>query len=308
MTPDQLVGQNVELVSLPEVCMRIQSMVDDPMSTANDFGKVVIQDTALSARLLKMVNSSYYGLPMPVDTVTRAVQIIGTQELRNLALAASAIEVFSGINSDLVDMVTFWRHSIFCGLVSRELAKKRHILHPERLFIAGLLHDVGRLLIYAKLPEQSAQILERLKKENTDICAEEKAMLGFDHADVGERLMKLWRMPPSLVEAVVNHHQPSKTAGNEIDTAIVYLANAVTHLIEQHEKDNPSPFYDPYGAFMNQDGSTIDINALADSKEAMGALMNLDLTIDDVGEVIKFASEGFGEVLNVFYPLDQMLE
>jgi HD-like signal output (HDOD) protein len=308
MTPYDLVGQNVELVSLPEVCISIQSMADDINCTAEEMGKVVGQDTALTAKLLKLVNSPYYGLRVPVDTITRAVRIIGAQELRNLALASSAIETFSGISSDLVDMVIFWRHSIFCGLLSRRIAARCNILHPERLFIVGLLHDVGRLLIFAKLPEQAQEVLNRYNKDGSQVCEAEKAVLGFDHAEVGSKLMALWNMPKALQEAVAFHHMPELAQEAPVESRIVYVANEITNHIERLDAESPSPYYDPYGTFLSKQLADIEGKNIIQAIEDKNAVEVLGLKEEEIGKIIKEAGEGFEEVLNLFYPIGQMLE
>ena len=308
MTPSDLVEQNIELVSLPEVCLSIQSMADDIDCTAEEMGKVVGQDTALTAKLLKLVNSPFYGLRMPVDTITRAVRVIGVQELRNLALASSAIETFSGISSDLVDMVTFWRHSIFCGLLASCIASRCNILHPERMFIAGLLHDIGRLLIFAKLPEQAEDILSRYKKSGVQGCEEENAVLGFDHAEVGARLMELWNMPTALQETVACHHAPEKASEAPLDSVIVYVANAITNHIEKLDAENPSPYYDPYGGFLKKQLSDVDSHELIQAIENRDTLDKIGLKEEEIGKIIEEAAEGFEEVLNLFYPVGKMLE
>lgn len=233
ITPSELVTGVVRLVSLPEVCIRVNEMLEDPKINANDIGKVISQDTGLTARLLKIVNSSFYGFPSRIETVSRAVTVIGLRELRGLVLAASAVEAFSKIPNDVLNMVKFWRHSVYCGVVAKILAQRCNVLHSERLFVGGLLHDIGKLIISHRLPNEAREIL-RLQRETgmTDIEAE-RQILGFDHAVVGGELLKTWQMPKTLMYAVRYHHEPQESDDALIDVSLVHIANALTFIAEQ---------------------------------------------------------------------------
>lgn len=233
VTPHDLVSGVVRLVSLPEVCIRVNEMLEDPKINANDIGKVISQDTGLTARLLKIVNSAFYGFPSRVETVSRAVTVIGLRELRGLVLAASAVEAFSKIPNDVLNMVKFWRHSVYCGVVAKILAQRCNVLHSERLFVAGLLHDIGKLIISHRLPNEAREIL-RLQKETglTDVEME-RQVLGFDHAMVGGELLKVWQMPKTLMSAVRFHHDPQESDDALIDVSLVHIANGLTFIAEQ---------------------------------------------------------------------------
>jgi putative nucleotidyltransferase with HDIG domain len=215
VTPQDLVKRNVRLVSLPEICMQVQALADSPHTTADDIAEVVGKDTALTARLLKLVNSAFFSLPRKIDTVSRAVNLIGMRELRNLTLAASAAEVFSKIPTSLIDMAAFWQHSVFTGLMARNLARCCNVLHSERLFTAGLLHDVGRLLMLMKLPEETAEAESMRLQSNQNICEIEHNMVGFDHAEVGHALLLHWNMPENLCASVLYHHNHPLRAGEQ---------------------------------------------------------------------------------------------
>lgn len=231
-TPESLIHGVVGLISLPDVCVRVKDLVDNPNSSASDIGKVVSSDAALTARLLRVVNSAFYGFPSRIETVSRAITIVGNRELRDLVFAATVAGIFEKVPGDLVDIESFWRHSVYCGIVSRIIAKKRRVLHDERLFVAGLIHDIGRLVIAFKVPEQCRQIMQYTKEQNVPLHEAEQAILGFDHAQVGEQLMKAWSLPQSHQLAVANHHTPKRANPYTLEASIVYLANAITELAE----------------------------------------------------------------------------
>ena len=246
-TPYDLVSGVVRLVSLPEVCMRVNEMLDDVRVNANDIGKVICQDAGLTARLLKIVNSGFYGFPSRIETVSRAVNVIGLRELRGLVLATSAVEAFSEIPNDLLNMVKFWRHSVYCGVVAQLLAERCHVLHSERLFVAGLLHDVGKLILSHRLPSEMGEVVARMKLEDRPDFDIETEVLGFDHAEVGGELLKVWQMPRSLEQAVRHHHQPDQADDAIMDVCLVHIANSMTLIAESGlEPDSAKNVISPY--------------------------------------------------------------
>jgi putative nucleotidyltransferase with HDIG domain len=238
-SPEDIVKGVVGLISLPDVCVRVKEMVGDTNWSAADIGKVISSDAALTARLLKLVNSAFYGFPSRVETVSRAITIVGNEELRELVFASTVAGIFEDISSDLVDIESFWRHSVYCGIVSRIIAKKCGVLHNERLFVAGLLHDIGRLVIAFKLPKQCRFVHQYMKDHDMALHEAEHAVLGFDHTQVGAELMKSWSFPLSHQMATANHHSPGHAEEYVVEASIIYLANIITELAEAgtHEAD-----------------------------------------------------------------------
>jgi len=236
-SPSELVQGVVGLISLPDVCVRVKEMVDDPNCSASDIGKVVSKDAALTARLLRIVNSAFYQFPSRIETVTRAITIVGNRELRDLVFAASVASIFEKVSSDLIDIETFWRHAVYCGIVSRIIARKCRVLHKERLFVAGLMHDIGRLVIAFKLPTECRQVLHYMKEQSVPLHVAEKEILGFDHAEIGAELMQSWSLPQTHQLAALNHHSPNKACEFVLEASIVYLANIITELAEAGTDD-----------------------------------------------------------------------
>ncbi|MFK5914244.1 MAG: HDOD domain-containing protein [Woeseiaceae bacterium] len=233
LTPKELVTGSIRLVSLPEVCIRVNEMLDDVSVTAVDLGHVISQDTSLTARLLKIVNSSYYGFQSKIDTVSRAVTVVGLRELRGLIIAVSAVETFSNVPDSVLNKVSFWRHSVYCGVIARLLAEKCNVLHSERLFVAGLLHDIGKLVIAQRLPTETRKIALEADERFCFEFEVEQDLLGFNHAEVGGELMLAWNMPDSLFEAVAYHHDPVQAEVARIETCLIHIANCFTDEAEQ---------------------------------------------------------------------------
>ncbi|MDT8426880.1 MAG: HDOD domain-containing protein [Methyloprofundus sp.] len=224
LTAESLVQGSITLFSLPDIYHQIEKMVNDPRFTALEIGQVITKDPALSIRLLKLVNSSFYGFQSRIDTVSRAVAIIGIKDLQNLILATSVVDVFNDIPCDLVDMTDFWMQSVQCGVIAKLLAKESSVLHAERLFLAGLLHKIGALVLYQKLPELSAKVLKLADYNAELVPVIEQEMMGFTFADVGGELVKLWALPDSLHEAIAYQLNPEMALAHRLDAQILHIA------------------------------------------------------------------------------------
>ncbi len=220
----QWVDQISGLVSLPDVCLRLTEILRSPDASAKTIGEVVARDPSLTARLLKLVNSAFYGFVRRIDTVSRAITIIGDRELYNLVLAVSAVKSFSGVPSVLVNMDSFWRHSTYCGLIARSLGKRCRILHPERLFVTGLLHDIGSLILYKQVPGLAKDLLMVAQGDERLLCQAEEQALGFGHAELGALLLERWMLPDALVSAVRHHHDPGAAGEHMLEASLVHMA------------------------------------------------------------------------------------
>ncbi len=220
----QWVDEISGLVSLPDVCIRLTELLRSPDASARTIGEVVARDPNLTARLLKLVNSAFYGFVRRIDTVTRAITVIGDRELYNLVLAVSAVKSFSGVPSVLVNMDSFWRHSIYCGLIARSLGKRCRVLHPERLFVTGLLHDIGSLILYKQVPGLAKDLLMVAQGDERVLCEAEEQALGFGHAELGALLMERWMLPDALAGAVRHHHNPGAAREHMLEASLVHMA------------------------------------------------------------------------------------
>ena len=227
MQPQDLVRGTVKLVSLPEIFIKVNSMVDDPSCSASDIGRYISKDPALTARLLKIANSPLYGFPSRIDTVSRSITVIGTRGLRDLILASSTIDAFSKIKSDFIDMNQFWSHSLYCGVLARILATKCNALHTEPFFVSGLLHDIGKLIIQHKLPEMAREVQIREDESTLERHELENEVIGFNHAQVGGELLRAWKLPVNIQDAVEFHHTPSMAKESPLGAAIIHIADSI---------------------------------------------------------------------------------
>ena len=232
LTPRELLTGDVRLASLPEVFTRVNELIDDPKSSAADIGKIISEDPGMTTRLLKVVNSAFYGFPSTIDTVSRAITIIGTTELRDLILATSVVKMFNHIPEDLINMEAFWRHSIATGLIAHILSEQRHKDEHEPLFVAGLIHDIGKLIIYTRVPELGRETLARAKYNGNDLCDSENDVLGFDHARLGGELARMWKLPRLLEQTMQYHHNAHSAEEYRAEAALISLADKISKVVE----------------------------------------------------------------------------
>lgn len=218
MTLSEIVRQAGRLYSLPDICFRLQEAIQR-QATVHDIADLVALDPALSVRLLRLANSSFYSFPGQVDTVSRAVRLIGTNELYNLALATSAVSTFARIPRQLLDMDAFWQHSVYTGLIARTLGRKLGFRNGERLFAAGLLHNIGLLVLVEQRPEAVGRVLADYVEQPR--AAAEKAELGFSFADCGAALMDAWQLPSSLTQLVRCQNNPDEAGQDAVATTLI---------------------------------------------------------------------------------------
>lgn len=239
LTIDELIADISRLVSLPEVCLKVTALVDDPNASIDDIGKVISQDPSLTLKILKISNSAMYGLVSKVDTVSRAITILGTRQIRDLVLATSAYDTFKGISNSLVTMDDFWSHSILCGLAANQLTKICGLRNGEGLFVAGLLHDIGQLILFNRLPELSQQaiLLSMEGPEEFEMHEAENRLMGFNHMDVGYKLAEKWKLPSYLQYCIGYHHHPEQSPDFKQEVSIIHISNTIAVLAELNSAD-----------------------------------------------------------------------
>lgn len=231
MSPETIVARVGTLASLPNIYFQVDKAINHPTSSTARIGTILSYDQALCARLLRIANSAFYGFARRVEGIEDAVRIIGTRQLHDLVLATVVLSQFKGIDSHLVGMKSFWRHSLACSIAARSIARQRRETNVERFFVAGLLHDIGSLAMYQLLPERSQLALERHRESDKPLDETERAVFGCDHAAVGAALMTSWTLPPFYRDSTANHHS-SGSRGHTPATAIVHLADLLVQTLD----------------------------------------------------------------------------
>jgi len=226
----KLVDKVVNLPTLPAVMTRIIQKTEDPKTSTNEIVDMIGADQALTMKVLKIVNSAYYGFRQRIATLDRAVVILGFNNIKHLALGASIFDTLGGEGTGEFDRTKFWEHSIGCGVTTRVLARKlRH--DPKTLeesFTAGLLHDIGKVLLDKYVHEDYCQVVRTVGQKDMFIMDAEREVLGADHTDMGYWLAVKWGLPNSLKEVISFHHKPEAAKEAEEMTGLVHFADILT--------------------------------------------------------------------------------
>lgn len=226
LDPLDILRKEHQLPALPQVFLELQQAINAENTSADDLAAIISQDPSLTAFLLRMVNSAFYSLPMQIDTISRAVTVVGVNQLSTLAVGTSVMSLFKDVPAEVLDMEQFWKHSVACGLIARRLCRITGKGDPERAFVAGLLHDIGQLILLQAAPDRAAAVMAHTRSKDVLLYAEEKALLGFDHATLGGMLLRKWNFPFVLVSAVLEHHQPKENQ-KEDEPALVHCAETI---------------------------------------------------------------------------------
>jgi HD-like signal output (HDOD) protein len=272
-TPQLLVDSVLHLISLPDIYLRLQQTIDDPLHSRDQIAEIVAYDPALSARVLRIANSSYYGFPREIETVSSAVGLIGELDLCNLVLATTVIGAMTALDYKGVDIDEFWLHSLRCGITARLLARSVGDFDPEILFLAGILHDLGILVIYQQEAALAGAVKRQMAEQHQLRDQAERELLGFDHAEVGALLIKAWGLSEELSELTRCHHQYQLAQSNQVATIILALANLLA--------DNDVAF---------ADGSDIRLTSLIEQ---------LDINEDKLAEIVETGEQQCAEIRSI---------
>lgn len=276
-TPEKLVNNVKEISTLPEVFMRLDSAINAPNSSFQYIADLISEDVALSLRILKVANSTLYGFPTPIETIPRAMSVIGTKELRDLILASTVVDMFADFNLPGTSMKDYWKHSIVCAVGCRVIAIMRRESNVERYYLAGILHDVGRLLVASQCQSQYQDIINECITNKRVLQQVEREVLGFDHCEVSGLLMRRWSVGDFHQECVRYYCDPSEAEHFPVAAAVVHLATIVANALDIGDAaGHPVPPMD----------------------ESAWALLNLSL--DDLDDIVEKVEEQYLEAVNIF--------
>ncbi len=263
---DQMPALSTTVTKVLEIC-------NQPNTSPNDLNKIIALDPVLTSRVLKLINSAYYSLPDRIPSLTRAIIMLGMNTVKNLALSTSVLGAMKGRKSERVLRTDlFWTHSLGVGVTAKALAVKRNVLPAERedYFVAGLLHDLGKIPLVECFPDEYETAIKQTKERQIPLWRAEQEIFGFDHGSVGRMIAEKWKLSRTIVECLSFHHQLEKAAKDVFAlVAVVELANIYcnTHKI----------------------GTAGDIHP--DTSPLPQILQNLNLTSDVLAEIEKSVLE-----------------
>ena len=223
-----IINRTVAISTLPEVTMRIIQVVQDPRSTAHDLHEIVGNDPVLSARVLRVVNSAFYGLPGQIGSIDRAIMLLGLNAVKNIAIASSLTKMFKGkVVCDDFSGKDLWTHSVAVGATNKLITGAIGLSLPDESFLAGLIHDLGLVAIMQAEPEKLREVVEHTK-DGLTFRRVEQEILGTDHQEVGAALAARWKFPRSFQYVAGHHHNPTDLAReNRLLVVVTHISDVV---------------------------------------------------------------------------------
>ena len=228
------------LPTLPTVVQKLTQMVDVPKANISEVADLIAHDQVLSAKVLRMVNSPFYGFPGRIASITHALVLLGFNAVKGIVLGTSVFEIMEQT------MVGLWTHSVGCAAAARLLAKQNRLKDPENYAVAGLLHDLGKVIIALNHPEGYRDIRQAAAARRKPLFAVEAEALGVTHAEVGGWLAQQWNLPRILSEPMMFHHEPGRAKSAPLHTAVVHVADLL--IKARGFGDSGDPFVPPRDA------------------------------------------------------------
>ena len=229
---EYIVSKVDDMKVLPEIINKIISLTEDPDSTVEDMEKAILGDQILTTKILRLANSAYYGYARKISTISQATVLLGFQAIKSIALA-STVSIFltSELKGYSLGKNELWTQSQTCAIVSRYIAKHIKYPSPEEAYVAGLLRDIGKTILNQHMEKEYSEVLNLIEEGNISFLEAEKAILGFDHAEIGEKVAEKWNLPKALVDSIGHHHTPEDSNINQLLVSIVHVADAITMMM-----------------------------------------------------------------------------
>ena len=234
------------LPTLPQVATRLMSIINNPLTSSSDVAFVVGQDISLSAKILRLANSAFYGIPRSITNINNAVVILGLKVINTMVLSLTVFDMFPDDTTDkpLFDRKTFWIHSLSCGLIAKYLATKIRkviLFDPEEAFCAGLLHDIGKVVMEQYLHDDFHKALEYASLHKVPVYRAEMETLGYCHTDIAEWLTTSWSLPSEIRLSLMYHHDPSGSVQCQDIISLCHLADWLCYGTEMVIDGNYEP-------------------------------------------------------------------
>jgi len=267
-----------DLPTLPNIVIKVNKLLQDPETSIKELGKTIETDQAMATKILRLVNSTFYGFRSKIRNIPHAIIILGFNNVRNALVSVAIIKTFSGKKTfEGFEMEDFWRHSVAVAVTSKYLSEQSSLDSPDDCFVAGLLHDIGKLVLCLHFTELFGLVWESAKEDGLSFYEAERKLSPVSHAQIGGYLAKKWQFPDSLVDSISNHHAIEESVSNLNQLIIVHTANTIAN---NHKGDSE----------INPDYSTIDPVA---RRIMSGQLETVSEWFPDVATEIESACEFF---------------
>jgi len=227
---DKLIEKIERIPTIPIIFQRIMEISEDEKAPFKDFVGIIEKDQALAAKILRVANSAFYGFLSRVSSLEHALVILGINEIKSIVLGCSVYNFFSRGQTGAFDRTRFWKHAIICSQVAKLLGTHFNTRNGDSVFLAGLIHDIGKVVLDQYLHEEFLQIIEYISLTKTTFSKAEKKILGTTHYQIAAKLLKQWRFPDEVITPILYHHAPWHDKNYGTNSIIIYLANVLTKL------------------------------------------------------------------------------
>jgi len=243
------VESEIQLPALPAVAMEVVDLIDNPRTSASKLGKVISTDQALTAKVLRIANSPFYGFPRRIATIDFAIIVLGFDAVKEVVISLSLMSALQRRSDEYFDTTKFWDHSITCGVAARRLARDLGYRVSGEAFVGGLLHDIGMPIFHRYFNQDFREVIRLQRETGMSFYEAEKAVIGVTHQEIGGWLAERWNLPPQLTDVIFNHHRPNQADVNKELVALIHLSDVMC------QKMN-------LGTSMFDYGVEFDVNAL----------------------------------------------
>jgi len=232
MEIEQVIDKIELLKPISSVGNRVMEIIYDPTSSLRDMVEVIQYDQSITANVLKICNSSYFGFRQKISSIQQAVSLIGMDKIANLIIMENSSNSFTGAQSGYdLEEGELWRYSVASALIAQDIADKKHLSDISHLFTSALLKDIGKVVLNTYIKDSFNHIINLVENNNYSFTEAEKEIIGFDHAELGARIAEKWDFNPATVNIIRNHHDPNKAAMNDLSIPVVYLADSICMMI-----------------------------------------------------------------------------
>lgn len=219
----------IGLPTLPTVVSKMIQLIDNPKTSAASLAKLISTDQALTARILKLANSAYYGFPREISTVNMAIVVLGFNTVKDMGLSLSVFDAFKNLkDTENFDVARFWEHSVACGIASRMLSRNYRTRYAGEAFVAGLLHDIGKVILNQYFHDEFIEIIKSAASGKS-FEVSEMEIIGTGHAQIGAWLAEKWNLPDIISESILYHHNPWNAPKEKLFVATITLADYLCH-------------------------------------------------------------------------------